>query len=132
MSSEFHFLVVDDMPLMRHVATISLHALGYTKISEAANGEQALRLLCSSPASGTQINFIITDWCMPIMDGMALLRTVRARSELKHLPVLMVSAQAEEEERAIAAQAGTDGYIVKPLNPENLKAALDSILTKRG
>ena len=122
----------DDIPLMRHIVAISLNALGYTKISEAADGEQALKLLRSSTASGIPINFIITDWSMPIMDGIALLRTVRAHTELKHLPVLMVSALAEEDELAIAARAGMDGYIVKPLNAETLKATLDSILAKRG
>jgi len=132
MFSEFHFLVVDDVPLMRQIAGNSLNALGYIKISEAGDGEQALKLLRPNNAVETSINFIITDWSMPVMDGISLLKTIRACPKLKHLPVLMMSSQAEEDSLAIARWAGIDGYISKPLNAKTLKAALDDILTRKG
>lgn len=130
MSSEIHFLVVDDIPFMRRLAVASLNALGYARVSEAEDGEQALKLLQSAGASATAIDFVVTDWNMPIMDGMALLRTIRASAEWKHLPVLMVSAQAEDDGLAIAAKIGADGYIVKPLTVGTLKAAIDDILPR--
>jgi len=130
---ELHFLVVDDIPLMRRIAVVSLRALGYTNVSEAGDGEQALKLLWPADTSAVPINFIITDWSMPVMDGIALLRTIRARADLKHLPVLMVSAQAEEDTPIAAAiRAGADGYLAKPLNAAALKKTLDAILVKRG
>lgn len=132
MFSEFHFLVVDDVPLMRQIAGHFLNALGYIKISEAEDGEQALKLLRPNNATETPINFIITDWNMPVMDGISLLRAIRTCPKLKHLPVLMVSSQAEEDGLVIARWAGIDGYISKPLNARALKAALDDILTRKG
>ena len=132
MCSDFHFLVVDDSPVMRHIAEDSLNALGYIRISKAADGKQALRLLRPDNTLERSINFIITDWSMPVMDGIALLKAIRASPKLKHLPVLMVSAQMEEDNVAIARRAGVDGYIAKPLNAKNLKAALDDILTRKG
>lgn len=132
MCSDFHFLVVDDSPIMRHIARTSLNTLGHIKISEAEDGKQALKRLQLDNGLEKTINFIITDWNMPVMDGIALLRAIRACPKLKHLPVLMVSAQMEEGDAAIARRAGIDGYIAKPLNAKNLKAALDDILTRKG
>lgn len=132
MPQKFHFLVVDDVPFMRSMVAKSLNALGYTRVSEAEDGEQAIALLRSAGALEVPINFIVTDWNMPVMDGMALLRTIRGSPELKHLPVLMVSAHTEEWCSAIAAKTGADGYIVKPLTVGTLKEALRDVLVKRG
>ena len=131
--SEFHFLVVDDVPIVRHIVVVLLRALGYTKVSEAENGAKALKLLASTNSSPTPINFIVTDWNMPVMDGMTLLQTIRATDGLKHLPVLMVTSEAQNDNILAAAQAGVDGYIVKPsLNARIFKETLDNILLKRG
>jgi len=132
MSSDCHFLVVDDVPFMRRVAIISLRALGYRNISEAEDGEQALRLLQSAVDAAAPVDFVVTDWSMPCMDGLALLRTIRARDDLKHLPVLMVSAQMDDSCVMVAERAGADGYIPKPMSAAVLKPALDAIWAKRG
>jgi two-component system, chemotaxis family, chemotaxis protein CheY len=132
MLSRFHFLVVDDLPTVRWIVTGLLREIGCTHVSEAADGEQALTLL-QCGAVDKPIDFIVTDWNMPVMSGMALLRTIRATSRLAHLPVLMVTSEADTCNIAAATQAGADGYIVKPLlNARTLRAALDDILRERG
>ena len=132
MLSRFHFLVVDDMPTIRWTLVALLREIGFTDVTEAANGEQALKLLQCGPAD-TPINFIVTDWNMPVMNGMALLRTVRGTADLAHLPVLLVTAETDADSIAAATQAGVDGFIIKPLlNAKTLRKALDNILTARG
>jgi two-component system chemotaxis response regulator CheY len=133
MSPEFHFLVVDDLPAVRRIVVALLKTLGHTKVSEAEDGEKALKLLQSDDGLGTPINFVVTDWNMPVMDGMALLQTIRATVGLQHLPVLMVTAEAEADNIIAATKAGVDGYILKPsLNARIFKETLEKILMKRG
>lgn len=133
MSSKLHFLVVDDLPTMRHLVVALLKTLGYTKISQAENGEQAIQRIQSTAASAAPIDFILTDWNMPVMDGLALLRAIRTCAEWQHLPVLMITAEAEAIAIAAAIQAGADGYIVKrSLTSPLLKETLDNILIKKG
>lgn len=133
MTSGFHFLVVDDVPAIRYMVAAMLKKLGYTKVSEAENGKKALQLLRPADPIGTPVDFVVTDWNMPVMNGMALLRTIRATAGLEHLPVLMVTAEAEMDNIVAATQAGADGYLVKPfLNAKILKETLDGILRKRG
>lgn len=131
MSDNLHFLVVDDFSTMRRIIINLLKELGYTKVSEAEDGEQALKFLQSKDAI-FPVNFVVTDWNMPLMDGLTLLQSIRARADLKDLPVLMVTAEAKKENIIAAAQAGADGYIVKPFNAATLKEKLDRILSKRG
>lgn len=133
MSCGFHFLVVDDMPTVRWIVTALLREIGYANVSVAEDGEQALRHLQSVRVGSTPVNFIVTDWNMPIMDGMALLQAVRTTAELAHLPVLMVTTEADASSIAAAMRAGVDGYIVKPLLTKAiLKGAVDNILRERG
>jgi two-component system, chemotaxis family, chemotaxis protein CheY len=131
MSTEFHFLVVDDFSTMRRIVINLLKELGYAKVSEAEDGEKALKLLRSTDTP-IPVNFVVTDWNMPVMDGLALLQTIRNTAGLKHLPVLMVTAEAKKDNIIAAAQAGADGYIVKPFNAMTLKEKIDKILAKRG
>lgn len=132
MSPEFHFLVVDDLPTVRRIVVALLKALGHSKVSEAEDGEKALKLLQSGDALGTPINFVVTDWNMPVMDGLALLQTIRATANLQHLPVLMITAEAEANNIIAATKAGADGYILKPsLNAVILKQTLEKILMKK-
>jgi two-component system chemotaxis response regulator CheY len=130
MTSELHFLVVDDFSTMRRILAGLLRELGYAHIQEAEDGEKALHLLRSP--NGRPIDFIVTDWNMPVMDGLTLLKTVREDGNLSHLPVLMVTAEAKRENIIAAAQAGADGYIVKPFNATTLKEKMDKILIKKG
>ncbi|KRB79196.1 chemotaxis response regulator CheY [Noviherbaspirillum sp. Root189] len=128
MSAHIHVLVVDDFSTMRRIVSNLLREIGFTKITEAEDGEKALHCL----RSGIPINFVVTDWNMPVMDGLTMLQKIRATEDFKDLPVLMVTAEAKKENIIAAAQAGADGYIVKPFNAATLKEKVDKILTKKG
>ena len=130
MASELNFLVVDDFSTMRRILAGLLRELGYSHIQEAEDGEKALQLLRSK--HGVRVDFVVTDWNMPIMDGLVLLKEIRQDANLSHLPVLMVTAEAKRENIIAAAQAGADGYIVKPFNAATLKEKMDKIMTKKG
>ncbi|WP_194722904.1 chemotaxis response regulator CheY [Noviherbaspirillum malthae] len=127
MSSHIHVLVVDDFSTMRRIVSNLLREIGFAKISEAEDGEKALHCLRSS---GVPVDFVVTDWNMPVMDGLTLLQRIRDTPEFRHLPVLMVTAEAKKENIIAAAQAGADGYIVKPFNAATLKEKVDKILAR--
>ena len=131
MNSSLHFLLVDDFSTMRRIVANLLKELGYTKITEAEDGEQALKLLKNND-SVNPIDFVISDWNMPKMDGLELLKNIRKESVLSHLPVLMVTAEAKKENIIAAAQAGADGYVVKPFNAATLSEKLEKIMSKKG
>lgn len=119
------FLVVDDFSTMRRILRNLLKELGYTNVDEAEDGVAALHKLESQP-----YDFVITDWNMPNMDGLTLLRKIRSSDKLKHLPVLMVTAEAKKENIIAAAQAGASGYIVKPFTAAVLAEKIDRIFEK--
>ena len=121
------FLVVDDFSTMRRILRNLLKELGYTTVDEAEDGVAALHKLESQP-----YDFVITDWNMPNMDGLTLLRKIRSSDKLKHLPVLMVTAEAKKENIIAAAQAGASGYIVKPFTAAVLAEKIDRIFEKMG
>lgn len=121
------FLVVDDFTTMRRIIITLLRELGHTRVLEAENGAQALQVMRRSP-----VDIVITDWNMPVMDGMELLQTMRADAALSQLPVMIVTAEAKKENIVAAAQAGADGYIVKPFKAATLLEKLNKIMTKRG
>lgn len=106
---ELKFLVVDDFSTMRRIVRNLLKELGFNNVEEAEDGVDALNKL---QAGG--FGFIISDWNMPNMDGLELLKTIRADSAMSALPVLMVTAEAKKENIIAAAQAGASGYVVKP------------------
>jgi len=120
-----HFLVVDDFSTMRRIVRNLLKEQGFTNVSEAEDGRLALNRL---ELGG--IEFVVTDWNMPNMDGLALLQAIRATPKLSHLPVLMVTAEAKKENIVMAAQAGADGYIVKPFTSATMKEKMDKIFSK--
>ena len=132
MATDIQFLVVDDFSTMRRILSGLLKELGYNKIREAEDGEKALHALRSGQRDGLPVDFVITDWNMPLMDGLELLKAIRQDAALGELPVLMVTAEAKRENIIAAAQAGADGYIVKPFNAATLKEKLDKILLKKG
>ncbi len=115
-------LVVDDFSTMRRIVKNLLKQLGYTNIEEAEDGEQAFTKL-----QGGDFNFVISDWNMPNLDGLGLLKLVRADAQLKDLPILMVTAEAEKEKVITAIQAGVNNYVVKPFTGEVLKEKIDKI-----
>tara|TARA_R110000803_G_scaffold67240_3_gene128897 strand:+ start:1540 stop:1944 length:405 start_codon:yes stop_codon:yes gene_type:complete len=120
-------LVVDDFSTMRRIIKNLLRDLGFTNISEADDGSTALPMLKDGA-----FDFVVTDWNMPGMQGIDLLKAIRADSKLSHIPVLMVTAEAKKEQIVMAAQAGVNGYIVKPFTAATLNSKLDKIFERLG
>ena len=125
--SNLHFLVVDDFNTMRRIVRNLLKELGFTNVEEAEDGVDALNKLRTTPC-----DFVITDWNMPNMDGLALLKNIRADEQLNTMPVLMVTAEAKKENIIAAAQAGASGYVVKPFTAAILEEKLNKIFEKLG
>ena len=116
------FLVVDDFSTMRRIIRNLLKELGFANVEEAEDGAVALQMLKNAP-----YDFVVSDWNMPNMDGLALLQAIRADKSLKTLPVLMVTAEAKKENIVAAAQAGASGYVVKPFTAATLDEKLGKI-----
>jgi len=123
--SNMKFLVVDDFSTMRRIVRNLLKELGFQNVEEAEDGVIALQKL-----SEGGFQFVISDWNMPNMDGLTLLKSIRANGVLKTLPVLMVTAEAKKENIVEAAQAGASGYVVKPFTAATLGEKLDKIFQK--
>ena len=126
MSSQLRFLVVDDFSTMRRIVKNLLQELGYANVQEADDGSSALPMLKTG-----NFDFVITDWNMPQLPGLELLKAVRADPNLTHLPVLMVTAEAKREQIVEAAQAGVSGYVIKPFTAQTLGEKLAKILQAR-
>ena len=127
MSKELKFLVVDDFSTMRRIIKNLLHDLGYPNVTEADDGKTALPMLKAG-----DFDFLITDWNMPGMPGLDLIKAVRADTRLAKMPVLMLTAEAKRDQIIEAAQAGVNGYVIKPFTAETLKEKLDKILGAAG
>ncbi|WP_448546833.1 chemotaxis response regulator CheY [Thalassotalea fusca] len=125
MDKNMKVLVVDDFSTMRRIVKNLLRDLGFTNIQEADDGSTALPML-----QGGDFDFVVTDWNMPGMQGIDLLKAIRADEKLAHIPVLMVTAEAKKEQIVMAAQAGVNGYIVKPFTAATLKTKLDKIFER--
>lgn len=126
MLNSLNFLVVDDFSTMRRIVKDVLHEIGYANVQEAEDGSSALPMLQAG-----QFDVLITDWNMPGMPGLELLKAVRSDPKLKGMPVLMLTAEAKREQIVEAAQAGVNGYLVKPFTPATLKEKLAKILQRR-
>lgn len=118
-------LIVDDFSTMRRIIKNLLRELGFNNTMEADDGSTALPMLKSG-----DFDFLVTDWNMPNMQGIELLKAIRADDRLKTLPVLMVTAEAKREQIMEAAQAGVNGYIVKPFTAETLREKIDKIFER--
>jgi two-component system chemotaxis response regulator CheY len=118
-------LIVDDFSTMRRILKNLLHDLGYDNLHEADDGTSALPLLKAG-----SFDFLITDWNMPGMQGIELLRAVRSDRKLNTLPVLLVTAEARRDQIVMAAEAGVNGYIVKPFTAQTLKDKIDRVLER--
>ncbi len=118
-------LIVDDFSTMRRIIKNLLRDLGFTNTSEADDGQTALPMLQNG-----KFDFLVTDWNMPGMQGIDLLKNVRADDNLKDLPVLMVTAESKRDQIVEAAQAGVNGYIVKPFTAATLKEKIDKIFER--
>jgi two-component system chemotaxis response regulator CheY len=125
-SKDMKFLVVDDFSTMRRIIKNLLNDLGYANVTEADDGATALPMLQAG-----NFDFLITDWNMPGMPGLDLLKAVRADARLAKMPVLMLTAEAKREQIIEAAQAGVNGYVIKPFTAVTLKEKIDKILETR-
>ena len=125
MDKEMKILIVDDFSTMRRIIKNLLRDLGFNNTAEADDGQTALPMLQTG-----KYDFLVTDWNMPGMDGLALLKQVRADQNLAAMPVLMVTAEAKREQIVVAAEAGVNGYIVKPFTAQTLKEKIEKIFQR--
>ncbi len=123
--AEMKFLIVDDFSTMRRIVRGLLKEMGCNNADEAEDGAVALQML-----KNQRYDFVVSDINMPNMNGFDLLKAIKADEQLKHLPVLMVTAEARKEDIVLAAQSGAAGYIVKPFNKATLEDKLTKILQK--
>lgn len=125
MNKDMKILIVDDFSTMRRIVKNLLQDLGFNNTAEADDGCTALPML-----KGGGFDFVVTDWNMPGMTGLDLLKNIRADEKLKALPVLMVTAEAKKEQIVEAAQNGVNGYIIKPFTAATLKEKMDRIFER--
>ncbi|SHE23163.1 chemotaxis response regulator CheY [methanotrophic endosymbiont of Bathymodiolus puteoserpentis (Logatchev)] len=125
MDKNMKILVVDDFSTMRRIVRNLLRDLGFTNTFEADDGKTALPML-----QGGSYDFLVTDWNMPGMTGIDLLKAVRADPKLVNLPVLMVTAEAKREQIILAAQTGVNGYVIKPFTAATLREKIEKIFER--
>lgn len=118
------FLVVDDSATMRRIVGNSLKNLGYTDFIEAENGKDALEKL----QANEDVNFVITDWNMPVLSGLDLTKALRSNDKYKNLPILMVTTRGVKDDIIEALQAKVNNYVIKPFTPQILKEKIDQVL----
>jgi len=118
-------LVVDDFSTMRRIVRNLLKELEFSNVDEAEDGAMGLEKL-----KGGNFGFVISDWNMPNMDGLTMLQNIRANPAFAKLPVLMVTAEAKKENIVAAAQAGANGYVVKPFTAATLEEKINKIFEK--
>ena len=123
--SDLKFLVVDDFSTMRRIVRGLLKEMGCNKVEEAEDGAVALQML-----KANRFDFVVSDINMPNLNGFDLLKAIKADENLKHLPVLMVTAEARKEDILLAAQSGAAGYVVKPFTKATLEEKVSKILQK--
>jgi two-component system, chemotaxis family, chemotaxis protein CheY len=122
------FLIVDDSVTMRRIVVNSLKNLGYSDFVEANDGREGFEKLTGD----SSINFVITDWNMPVVSGLEFVKTIRSNDKLGKLPVLMVTTRGVKEDIIEALQAKVSNYIVKPFTPHILKEKIDQIIAING
>ena len=125
MNKNLKILIVDDYSTMRRIVKNLLHDLGYTNTTEADDGRTAWPMLQTG-----DFEFVVTDWNMPGMTGIDLLRAIRGDARLATLPVLMVTAESQRDQIVEAAQAGVNGYIIKPFTAVTLKEKIERIFQR--
>ena len=123
--TDIKFLVVDDFSTMRRIVRGLLKEMGCNNVEEAEDGAVALHML-----RNTRFDFVVSDINMPNMNGFELLKAIKADEMLRHLPVLMVTAEARKEDIVLAAQSGASGYIVKPFTKATLEEKVQKIMQK--
>jgi two-component system chemotaxis response regulator CheY len=128
--AETRILVIDDMPSIRDIVKNQLKAMGYKNIIEAADGEDGLKVLIQENSSGAPVQLVISDWNMPKMKGIDLLKQVRATAEWQNLPFVLLTSENEREQVTEAVLAGASQYIVKPFAAKVFEDKLKTVWTK--
>jgi two-component system chemotaxis response regulator CheY len=121
--ASLRILIVDDSVTIRRIIINTLKTIGYGDVAEAANGRDALTKLAND-----SVDFIITDWNMPEMNGLEFIKAVRANPTIGNLPILMLTARGTESDVMEALQARVNSYIVKPFTPQELKDKIDEVM----
>jgi two-component system chemotaxis response regulator CheY len=120
---DLKILAVDDSPTMRRIIINTLKRAGYKDVIEASDGKDALAKM-----KVEKVNFVITDWNMPDMDGLTFVINLRSKPEYKTMPILMVTTRSVKDDIVEALKAGVNNYIVKPFTPDTLKEKIEQIL----
>lgn len=128
--SETKILVIDDMPSIRDLVKNTLKAMGFKNIVEAGDGEEGLKVLMQNNVAGSQIQLVISDWNMPKMKGLDLLKQVRATAEWVNLPFVLLTSESERDQVTEAVLAGVSQYIVKPFSAKIFEDKLKAAWTK--
>jgi two-component system chemotaxis response regulator CheY len=123
-------LVIDDMPSIRNLVKTQLKSMGYNSIIEAQDGEEALALLTKQHSNGAPVLLVISDWSMPKLKGLELLKKVRASAEFKDLPFILLTSEAEREQVTEAVLSGVSQYIVKPFSGKIFEDKLKTVWDK--
>ena len=118
-------LVVDDSPTMRRIVVQMLKRLGYSKIVEADHGKDALNRLLTDG----DFELLLTDWNMPIMNGLELVQAVRSNPKISNIPILMVTTRNMKQDIVAAMRAGVNNYVTKPFDPKTIKEKIDKVLS---
>lgn len=124
------FLVVDDFATMRKAVKATLQILGFNNIIEAVDGKHALEILNENQKANTPVEFIFSDWTMPNLNGIELLKSVKQNSNYSQIPFVLVTAESEQANIVEALKAGVSEYIVKPFNPQILKTKIEKVYQK--
>ena len=124
------FLVVDDFATMRKIIKKVLNELGYTNVEESDDGKNALPIIHAAHDAGKPFQFVISDWNMPGMQGIDLLKACKADPRFKAMPFMLVTAESEQKHILEAAKAGVSDYVVKPFNSATLKAKMERVWAK--
>ncbi|MFN3455308.1 MAG: response regulator [Pseudobdellovibrio sp.] len=124
------FLVIDDFATMRKVVKKVLNELGYTDVQEAADGKEGLQALEQAQSMNKPFQCVVSDWNMPNMTGLELLKTCKANPTFKDVPFMLVTAESEKEQIIEAAKSGVSEYVVKPFNAATLKEKLQRVYQK--
>jgi two-component system chemotaxis response regulator CheY len=119
------FLIVDDSSTMRRIVINTLTKAGFSEFAEAGNGTEAVDQLAKHP-----VDVVITDWNMPVMNGLDFVKAIRAKAATKQVPVLMVTTNAAQDDILEALKAGVNDYVVKPFTPDVIKAKVQAVTAK--
>lgn len=121
-------LVVEDLLVMRRLIVNALRSIGYEDLLQASNGEEALELIFNPDS---KIEFLLTDWLMPVMDGLTLVKFVRTNPDTSELPIIMLTSMNEKDNLVEAIKYRVDDYIIKPFTPKLLREKIEATLKRR-